>query len=462
MIRLLIAFFALLALLYPLPAQQPKRPPNIIFLLADDLGYGDLGCYGQKQIQTPNIDRLAADGMRFTQFYAGSTVCAPSRCTLMTGYHTGHCWIRANALMNLRPTDVTVAKVLKDAGYATGLFGKWGLGTEGGEGQPTRQGFDEFYGYLDQNHAHNYYPAFLMRGEKREPLKNEVPEKKNSSFGTGVATKKVEYSHDLITREAFSFIERNKSKPFFLYLALTIPHANNEAFQAKKNGAEVPDLGAYKDKPWPEPQKGLAAMITYMDRDVGRLRELLKKLNLENDTLIFFSSDNGPHKEAGNDPAFNKSGGPLRGIKRDLYEGGIRVPTIASWPGRIKPGQVSDMIGAFWDVPPTLAELAGAAAKMPKDIDGLSFVPTLLHERAQAEHKSLYWVFYERGGAQALRMGQWKAVQQPMNKPIQLYDLSKDLGETTDLAAQHPQIVKEMESEMQAAFKANERWKLPK
>jgi arylsulfatase A-like enzyme len=456
---------ALIAIVFGMitaPTIAAERPPNIIIVLADDLGYGDLGCYGQKEIKSPNLDKLAADGMRFTQFYAGSTVCAPSRCALMTGLHTGHSWIRGNAAMNLRPDEFTIAKLLKSGGYAAGLCGKWGLGTEGGVGQPTRQGFDEFYGYLDQVHAHNYYPAFLMRGEKREILKNEVPPKDASPFGSGVATKKVEYSPDLIDREAFAFIERHRSQPFFLYLALTIPHANNEAHAANGNGSEVPDLGEYKDKPWSEPQKGFAAMITHMDRGVGQLREVLRKHGLEESTLILFSSDNGPHKEAGNDPAISKSGGPLRGIKRDLYEGGIRVPTIACWPGKIRAGSVSEHVGAFWDVPKTLAEISRLADKLPQGLDGVSFAPTLLGKGTQPEHADLYWAFFERGRARALRMKNWKAVQQPLTKPVQLFDLAHDVAETTDVAAKHPDVVAEMTRRMDAAWTPSEKWKLAK
>src|SRR5262249_35914882 len=262
-------------------AADPPRRPNVVFILADDLGYGDLGCYGQKRIRTPHLDRMAREGMRFTQFYAGSTVCAPSRCALMTGLHTGHCLIRGNARQDLRPADVTVAKVLKAAGYTTGLVGKWGLGTEGGTGVPTRQGFDYFYGYLDQDHAHNYYPAFLMRNEQRVPLKNEVPGR--GPFGSGVATKKVEYSHDLLVKEALGFIDRSKDRPVFLSRAFTIPHANNEA---GKKGREVPDLGEYRDLDWPEPQKGHAAMITRMDAGVGRVLARLKGHGLDGNTLV--------------------------------------------------------------------------------------------------------------------------------------------------------------------------------
>src|SRR6266508_3309124 len=290
---------------------EAQRRPNVVFILADDLGYCDLGCYGQKRIQTPNLDRMAKEGMRFTQFYAGSTVCAPSRCALMTGLHTGHCLIRGNARQDLRPTDVTVVRLLKGAGYTTGVVGKWGLGTEGDTGVPTKQGFDSFFGYLDQVHAHNYYPHFLIRDERRITLKNEVPATGEKPIGSGVATKKVEYSHDLFAKEALDFIEKNKERPFFLYLAFTIPHANNEA---GKKGMEVPDYGIYKDNDWPEPQKGHAAMITRMDADIGRLFARLKRLGLDENTIVFFSSDNGPHKEGGADPAFNRSSGPLRGF----------------------------------------------------------------------------------------------------------------------------------------------------
>src|SRR5688572_3292873 len=254
-------------------AQQAQgRKPNIIFILADDLGYGDIGCYGQKKIRTPNIDRLAAEGVRFTQAYAGSPVCAPPRCVLMTGLNTGHCYIRGNSKQNLRPDDVTVAEVLKGAGYATGLCGKWGLGHEGSEGVPTKQGFDHFFGYLDQTHAHNYYPTFLLRNEERVKLRNVVPDE--GKVGQGVASKKVDYSHDMIAEEALGFIDRNKDKPFFLYAAFTLPHANNEA---KQDGMEVPEVGEYAGKDWPERQKQHAAMITRMDRDVGRILERLRK-----------------------------------------------------------------------------------------------------------------------------------------------------------------------------------------
>jgi arylsulfatase A-like enzyme len=439
-------------------AHDGREKPNIIFILADDLGYGDLGCYGQQKIQTPNLDRMAAEGMRFTDFYAASTVCAPSRCGLMTAYHMGHAFIRGNGKDNLRPEDVTVAEVLQSVGYRTALIGKWGLGHEGSTGIPTKQGFDYFFGYLDQHHAHNYYPSFLVRNEERVMLRNEVPGE--GEFGQGVATRKVDYSHDLLIEDALRWVDENHQRPFFLYLALTIPHANNEA---RDEGMEVPDYGEYQDKVWPRPQKGHAAMISRMDRDVGRLMQLLGELNIDRKTAVFFSSDNGPHREGGNDPAFADSNGPLNGTKRDLTDGGIRVPFIARWPGHIPAGSTSSFVGAFWDVPPTLAELGGANRdQLPDDIDGISFAPTLLgNPDQQTQHEFLYWAFYERGGAQATRMNNWKAVQQPWDSPIRLYDLSQDIGESQDLAAKHPELVALAAERMRAAYAPSERWRFP-
>lgn len=438
-------------------------PPNVIVILADDLGYGDISCYGQQRIKTPNIDRLAQEGMRFTDFYAGCTVCAPSRCVLMTGYHMGHCYVRGNAgqkdrsIQILRDQDVTVAEVLKKAGYATALCGKWGLGEEGSIGVPNRQGFDYFFGYLNQHHAHNYYPAYLFQNDERYPLKNVVPGE--GEFGRGVASEKVEYSADLITAEALKWVEQHKDGPFFLYYAPTLPHANNEG---GKEGMEVPDLGDYAKTDWPPQQKAHAAMISRLDADVGKLLALLSKLDIEEKTLVFFSSDNGPHREGGNDPDFNNSNGPLRGIKRDLTEGGIRVPFIARWPGHIKAGTTSDFVGGFQDLMPTLADLAGASADVPKDTDGLSILPTLVGQSAnQQQHDYLYWAFYERGGAQAARAGRWKVIQQPLKSTVRLYDLQSDLGEERDVAAEHPQIVKKLTESMRAAYQPNENWKLP-
>jgi uncharacterized sulfatase len=468
--RLAILAFAAVALIgriAPALAADKVQRPNVIVIMADDLGYGDLGCYGQKRIQTPHIDRLAREGMRFTDFYAGCTVCAPSRCVLMTGKHMGHCWVRGNAgaqnreIQCLREEDVTAAEVLKQAGYATALCGKWGLGEEGTAGVPTRQGFDYFYGYLNQHHAHNYYPAYLFRGEQRVPLANVVPG--DGDFGTGVASKKVEYSGDLITAEAIRWVAghvaEHKEQPFFLYYAVTLPHANNEAGQ---EGMEVPELGPYAATDWPPPQKGHAAMISRLDSDVGRLMEKLQELGVDEKTLVLFSSDNGPHREGGNDPDFNDSNGPLRGIKRDLTEGGIRVPLIARWPGQVQEGTSSDFAGTFADLLPTLADLAGSTKGVPADLDGVSIVPTLLSRTTeQKPHDYLYWAFYERGGAQAIRQGKWKAVQQPYHSPVRLYDLSQDLGEERDAAAEHPELVQQLTAAMRTAYVPNENWKFP-
>jgi uncharacterized sulfatase len=448
----------------PEPTPSPDRSPNIILILADDLGYGDLGSYGQAQIQTPELDRLAAEGVRFTDFYAGSTVCAPSRSVLMTGLHAGHTPVRGNAgpdVQTLAPDDLTVAEVLQAQGYATGLFGKWGLGDEGNTGRPNDQGFDEFFGYLNQVHAHNYYPEFLWRNEDRVELANEVelaPEA-YMSFHGGVARKREQYSHDLIMEEALDFIERKREVPFFVFLALTIPHANNEADRVDwAHGQEVPDYGRYADRDWPEEQKGTAAMISRMDESIGRLRERLEELGIDRETVVFFSSDNGPHAEGGNDPAFFDSNGPLRGIKRDLYEGGIRVPLIAWGPGTVPSGITSNHIGYFGDFMATAAELAGA--DLPAGLDSVSLVPVLTNRpEAQPQHDFLYWEFYERGSAQAARADHWKAVRRPaFSGEIELYDLAQDVGEANDLAKQHPDIVTGMEAIMTQAHVPDPRW----
>ncbi len=440
---------------------RPKkaRKPNIIFILADDLGYGDLGCFGQKRIKTPHIDRMAKEGMRLTEHYAGSTVCAPSRCCLMTGFHTGHARIRGNGGGPLQPGDVTVAELLKGAGYATALIGKWGLGEEGTTGIPNRQGFDYFFGYLNQRHAHNYYPSYLWRNQKKVELPNVVtPIHKASSSHGGVATKRVVYSHDLFAEETFDFVEKQKDGPFFLYLALTIPHANNEA---KDKGMEVPDLGIYKNEDWPEPQKGHAAMITRMDRDVGKLFKKIKDLGLDEDTLVIFTSDNGPHSEGGGDSKFFDSNGPLKGMKRDLYEGGIRVPTVARWPGRIEPGTQSAHASAFWDFLPTACEVAGVAA--PAGVDGISYLPALLGKK-QKKHEYLYWEFVERNGKQAVRLGQWKGVRQNVKKdanaPIELYHLKRDPGEEDNVADKNRDIVRKFDGLMRTARTVNPHFKL--
>ncbi|MGH9841719.1 MAG: arylsulfatase [Blastocatellia bacterium] len=438
--------------------------PNVIFILADDLGYGDVGVYGQRKIKTPNLDRLANEGMRFTDFYAGSTVCAPSRCVLMTGRHLGHCWVRGNAgranmsAQTLRDEDQTVAEIFKDAGYATALIGKWGLGELGSAGHPNRQGFDYFFGYLNQRHAHNYYPSFLIRNSERFPLKNVVENEDEESAGW--AKEKVEYSPDALAAEALGWLEQNRGKPFFLYLALTAPHANNEAARDLGDGAEVPDYGIYADQNWPKQEKGKAAMITRMDRDIGRVLAKLKELGVDRNTLIIFSSDNGPHKEGGNDPEFFKSSGPLRGFKRSLTEGGIRAPFIVRWPGKVKAGMVSTHVGYFGDFLATVCELTGQP--LPQGLDSISFAPALFGQsKQQRRHEYLYWEFYEQGGRQAVRFGDWKAIREPMfTGKVQLYDLGKDIGERNDVSVANPDVVKRAVALMDKAHVDDPKWKV--
>lgn len=405
-------------------AAAPAKP-NVIFILADDLGYGDLGSFGQTKIKTPNLDRMAGEGMRFTQAYAGTTVCAPSRCTLMTGLHTGHCPIRGNKEIKPEgqepmPADTfTVAHLMKAAGYATGIVGKWGLGFPGSVSTPEKMGFDYFYGYNCQMKAHEYYPEYLWRNTNKVALDGKT------------------YSHDLMSEEALGFVRTNSTKganPFFLYLAYTIPHGK----------FEVPDQGEYAKENWPPQWKNIAAMITRMDKDVGRLMALLKELGIDENTLVFFASDNG----AGYQPKFFKSSGDLRGMKRDMYEGGLRSPSIARWPGKIKPGTVSEQVWAFWDLMPTLAELT--KQKLPGSTDGVSILPALV-EGKTIEHPPLYFEFHERGFTRAVRIGDWKAVKLGTKLPIELYDLKTDASETRDVAADHPDVVNRIEEYLKTA-----------
>ena len=443
------------------------RPPNIVFILADDLGYGDLGSYGQTVIRTPNLDRMAGQGMRFRQFYAGATVCAPSRSVLMTGQHGGHTWVRGNAggdmsVQTLRAEDVTVAERLKQAGYSTALFGKWGLGDmlpDAMAGLPDVQGFDRFFGYLNQVHAHNYYPEFLWDGREKLELANVVERvpRRSGGFAGGHATERNEYAHDLIVERALQWVSEQGNQPFFLFLAATIPHANNEGTRATGNGQEVPDHGPYAERDWSDADKGQAAMITRLDADVGRLLALLAELGIDEHTVVFFSSDNGHHDEGGHDTELFDPNGPLRGLKRDLYEGGIRVPLVARWPGRIQANSVSDHVGYFGDVFNTLSELAGM--EPAAGLDSISFVPTLTgRAEEQPRHEYLYWEFYERGGLQAIRRGDWKAVRPLGGGQVELFDLSADLGEANDLAAEHPETVAELVALMEAAHEPNPNW----
>ncbi|MAI30953.1 MAG: N-acetylgalactosamine-6-sulfatase [Rhodopirellula sp.] len=442
--------------------------PNMIFIMADDLGYGDVGCFGQKVIATPRLDQMANEGMKFTQFYAGNTVCAPSRSVLLTGQHMGHTHVRGNANsdtmleQSLRAQDTTIAEVLKTVGYTNGLVGKWGLGEVHQPGFPLRKGFDRFFGYLNQVHAHNYYPAFVWDNADKKTLANVVEESGGSygGFRGGAATKRLEYSHDLFVDEAIKFIDVNRKGPFFLYLPLTIPHANNEGTRMNGNGAEVPDYGIYANKDWPDPDKGQAAMITRMDSDVGRILDHLKAAGVDGNTLVFFTSDNGPHNEAGHQLSRFNPSGPLRGTKRALFEGGIRVPAIAWWPGTVKAGTTTDHVGYFGDWMATAAELAGA--KLPENVDSISFVPTLKGEsRQQRKHEYLYWEFYEQGSRQAVRFGDWKAIRQPMfSGTMALYDLKNDVSETRNLASENPDLVDAAARMMNEAHAPHPAWKV--
>ena len=450
-----LALIALGASSDSLHPAAPRRP-SIILILADDLGYGDLGCYGQSRIKTPSLDRLAAEGIRSTDFYAGSTVCAPSRCALMTGLHTGHARVRGNAAQPLRAGDLTVAEVLKQVGYHTGLIGKWGLGNEHTEGVPQKKGFDESVGYLDQTHAHDYYTDYLWRYDPASGSDARLPLAQNQGG------KKRLYIPDLLTEAAVNFVRHNKPdqfnqyRPFFLYLSYIIPHANNEEGRRTGDGMQVPTDAPYSGEPWPQAEKNKAAMITRLDADVGRLMDKLKELKIDDNTIVLFSSDNGPHKEGGVDPNFFQSAGPLRGIKRDLYEGGIRVQLIVRWPTAIKPGQVSSVVGAFWDFLPTAAELAGAVC--PTNLDGSSLLPALLGVARTNRHDFLYWEFHERGYQQAVRMGQWKAIRPQVGKALELYDLMSDIGEQQNVAEKSPAVIAQLETYLNSARTDSEQW----
>lgn len=436
--------------------------PNIVYILADDLGYGDLSCYGQTRFATPNLDKMAAEGMLFTQHYSGTTVCAPSRSSLMTGQHTGHTFIRGNKEWQpegqypLEAKAVTIEEMLKEAGYVTGAFGKWGLGFVGTEGDPNSQGFDEFYGYNCQRMAHNYYPGHLWDNQEKVVLEGNSGDKLEV------------YAPELIHQRALQFIEKNKDKPFFLFYPNVIPHAelllpeeNLAEFHGKFlpekefKGAE-PGSEGFREGPYgtqPESHAAFAAMVTLLDKQVGDVLAKLKELGLEKNTLVIFSSDNGPHQEGGADPDYFDSNGPLKGYKRDLYEGGIRVPMIAFWQGRIIPGTKSDHASAFWDVMPTVAELVGIPTS--ENIDGVSFLPTLLGKNEQKQHDFLYWEFHEKGGRKALRKGDWKLVQYDVFTPekttTELYNLVTDIGEEKNVAAENPELVKELLELMNSA-----------
>jgi len=456
-------FLLVLTLLFTASPALAAERPNLIWIMADDLGYGDLGCYGQKVIQTPELDRMAKEGLRFTQFYAGATVCAPSRSVLLTGQHHGHTRVRGNAgqknplAQALRAEDTTVAKVLQQAGYETTLYGKWGLGDVGKaeSGLPRKQGFDQFFGYLNQHHAHNHFPDFLWENESRAGLPNEVVPV--GAEGGGYATKAVQFADDLLAEKAIAYVQAKHEKPFFLYWSMVIPHANNERTGELKNGAQVPDFGPYTDTDWPEPDKGQAAMITRLDAMVGRMLQTLREIGLDRNTLVIFTSDNVPHNESNHNlKRFNPSG-PLKGIKRSLTDGGIRVPCIAWWPGTIEAGRESAHVAYFGDWMATAAELAGT--ETPASCDSISFVPTLKGQGGQAEHEWLYWEFHEKNFQQAaLLNGRWKGIRTGLDGPVTLYDLETDVGETTDVATKHPEVVERIAKYLSTARSESSEW----
>ena len=455
------------------PAIERPRP-NVVYILADDLGYAELSCYGQEKMRTPNIDRLAREGMRFTQHYSGSPVCAPSRCVLLTGLHTGHAVVRNNwenggwgpdqpeGQLPLPEGTQTIAGRLKAIGYRTAAIGKWGLGGPGTSGQPDRQGFDLFHGYLCQRKAHNYYPTHLWRNGEKVMLegnawfsahqKLEEPLESESEYAERFSAE--QYAPELMAREALDFIRKSRGRPFFLYYASPIPHA---AIQVPSEDLDAwpsewdaePYLGQKAYLPHPRPRAGYAAMVARLDRDVGRILDLLEELGLAQDTLVVFSRDNGPTFNGGTDSEFFESAGGLRGLKCSVYEGGIRVPMIARWPDRIAPRTVSETVSGFQDVLPTVLELAGGSWQ--GEIDGISLAPTLLGRGEQAEHDYLYW---EYGGQQAIRMGPWKGVRPRLGKgekALELYHLERDPAESRDLAAEHPEIVERLEEALLAA-----------
>jgi arylsulfatase A-like enzyme len=444
-------------------SSQPR--PNLIWVMADDLGYGEVGAYGQRVIRTPRLDQMAREGMRFTQFYAGATVCAPSRSVLMPGQHHGRTRVRGNAgagnpaAQALRDGDVTVARVLQQAGYATALVGKWGLGDVGvaETGLPRRHGFDHFFGYLNQRHAHNHFPSFLWRNETRVPLPNDITPVGDE--GAGYAEHGLQFADDLFADEALRFVASHQDRPFFLYWSMVTPHANNERNRALKNGAHVPDFGPYARESWPDQDKGHAAMITRLDSYVGRLLDHLRLLGLEDNTLVVFTSDNGPHDEASHDLSRFMPSGPFSGIKRSLTDGGIRVPTIAWWPGTVRAGVESDHVGYAGDWFATAAELAGATP--PAGLDSISFVPTLRGAAArQRTHEALYWEFHEGGFTQAaLLEGRWKGLRRGSpDAPVQVFDLHLDPREQRDVAAEQHAVAARLDAYLTSARTASPDW----
>lgn len=431
--RLILSLLALLPL-HVCAGGQPATKPNIVFIIVDDLGYRNLGCYGSTSVLTPQIDRMRDEGIKFTNCYSGDAVCGPARSCLMTGYHLGKTPVRNNSGgVPLFPEDVTVASVLKKAGYTTGGFGKWGLGNQGGKGAAEKHGFDTFFGYYNQVHAHDYYTSHLFRNSERVEMEGRSHA---VIFNGEKSERNSKYTHYAIHEETLKFIRENAkgNKPFFCYAPWTPPHSNLVIPE------DDPAWALYKDKPWHGRAKTVAAMMSMVDRHVGDILKLLKELNIDDNTIVFFTSDNGSSR---NWEGVLDSSGELKGAKRTKYEGGIRVPMVVRWPGKIKAGSESDLPWYFPDVMPTLAELAGVSTEVPKDINGISVVPTLMGSGEQKKHEYLYW-------SGAIRMGNWKGIGAPGK--LALFDLAKDVGETTDLAALHPEIVAKLSTLMQQAW----------
>ncbi|MBT5186725.1 MAG: arylsulfatase [Kordiimonadaceae bacterium] len=479
--NILISALIMVGLLFVSSCDQPQEqgtaqqsmtdiPPNIIYILADDLGYAELGSYGQEKIMTPSLDQMASEGMRFTQHYAGSTVCAPSRSVLMTGQDTGRTYVRGNmrsgegvgsGQTNIKADTRTLGAMLQEQGYKTAVIGKWGLGSLGGVGHPNKMGFDHFYGYLDQRAAHNYYPEYLWRNTEKIDLRNP-PMPRPASFEGDINDinnyaefKGPDYAGDLIGDEVISFIKENKDQPFFVFYALTVPHAalqvpDEELVQYEGKFEEEPYMMERGYYPHIRPRSAHAAQITRMDRRVGQIMDLLKENNLDENTIVIFTSDNGPAVEGGMDQEFFDGNGIYRGVKRDLYEGGIRVPMIARWPGKIEQNSTSDHVSAFWDVMATFADIS--SGEESETSHGISFLPALTGNGEQGTHESLYWEFHEGPGKQAVRMGKWKGIRLDVRNdqmgPIELYNLEDDPSETINIAAEHPEIIKKIDDIM--------------
>jgi arylsulfatase A-like enzyme len=482
MFRQILSAFLLLCAIGPIAATER---PNIIYILADDLGRGDLGCYGQKTLTTPHIDRLAAEGMKFTRHYAGSTVCAPSRCVLMTGLHTGHSRIRGNGPGFIPDTDPTTPKLLQQAGYHTACIGKFGLGKPLPLDDPKAKGFEYFFGYVGTSHAHNFYTEALVRNGQLVPLQNktipgsgkDVADYTGSNLlGTGVATPegRKDWAPQLFSDDVQRYLgerAREKDRPFFLYYALNIPHTNNEAGKDSPmgHGMEGPGYGEFAGKDWPDAEKGFAQFIRFLDNEVGMILAKLKEQGMEENTIVMFSSDNGPHQEGGHKSDFFDSNGSLKGIKRDLTDGGIRVPFLVRWPGKVKAGSVSEHVSGFQDLLPTVAELTGV--KVESETDGLSLVPTLLgNPSEQKQHPFLFWNFDEQGGKRAVLQWPWKLIHlntggvragtagkkaqgQPRPLEVELYNLESDPGEETNATKDNPAKVAELEPLMRSAWR---------